>query len=52
LFFIDYILYLQRSFTFQVKFLGLIIVKYFGLRLSCVILRPVTNKLQFVDKFP
>jgi len=42
---------LQHSLSFQEKLLRDIIVKYLGLRLRCVILRPVTNKFELLDKF-
>jgi len=57
LFCIEYVLlhFLQLNLKyyllFQEKFLGDIIVIYVDLRLMCVIVRPVTNNLQLVDKF-
>jgi len=42
---------LQYSLSFQEKLLRDIFVKYLGLRLRCIILRPVTNKLELLDKF-
>jgi len=37
--------------SFQGKILVDIIVKYLGLRLSCMIIRPVTNNIQLLDEF-
>ena len=44
-------IYLQHSLSFQEKMQRDINVKYLGLRLKCVILRPVTTNVELLDKF-